>query len=94
MGGGGGPFFNFTGETSFLVTVTVEVFSGFFLVSLDFTALKDAAEWEEMTAAAEVEVLVVVVVSFLAEISAAAAAVLRLLALWLVVAAFPAFVKA
>ena len=40
--------------------------------------------------AAEVEV-VVVVVSFLAEISAA---VLRLLALWLVVAAFPAFVKA
>lgn len=93
MGGGGGPFFNFTGETSFLVTVTAEVFSGFFLVSLDFTALKDAAEWEEMTAAAEVEVLVVVVVSFLAEISAAAA-VLRLLALWLVVAAFPAFVKA
>ena len=94
MGGGGGPFFNFTGETSFLVTVTAAVFSGFFLVSLDFTALKDAAEWEEMTAAAEVEVLVVVVVSFLAEISAAAAAVLRLLALWLVVAAFPAFVKA
>ena len=93
MGGGGGPFFNFTGETSFLVTVTAAVFSGFFLVSLDFTALKDAAEWEEMTAAAEVEVLVVVVVSFLAEISAAAA-VLRLLALWLVVAAFPAFVKA
>lgn len=93
MGSGGGPFFNFTGETSFLVTVTAEVFSGFFLVSLDFTALKDAAEWEEMTAAAEVEVLVVVVVSFLAEISAAAA-VLRLLALWLVVAAFPAFVKA
>ena len=93
MGGGGGPLFNFTGETSFLVAVTAEVFSGFFLVSLDFTALKDAAEWEEMTAAAEVEVLVVVVVSFLAEISAAAA-VLRLLALWLVVAAFPAFVKA
>ena len=93
MGGGGGPFFNFTGETSFLVTVTAAVFSGFFLVSLDFTALKDAAEWEEMTAAAEAEVLVVVVVSFLAEISAAAA-VLRLLALWLVVAAFPAFVKA
>ena len=43
LGGGGGPFLALTGDTSFLAFASTLV-SGFVLVSLDFTALKDATD--------------------------------------------------
>jgi hypothetical protein len=44
LGGGGGPFLAFTGDTSLAFALDLFVVSGFVLVSLDFTALKDAAD--------------------------------------------------
>ena len=47
LGGGGGPFLALTGDTSFLAFASMALalaVSGFVLVSLDFTALKDAAD--------------------------------------------------
>lgn len=44
LGGGGGPFLALTGDTSLAFASTLVVVSGFVLVSLDFTALKDAAD--------------------------------------------------
>ena len=46
LGGGGGPFLALTGDTSFLAfaSMALVAVSGFVLVSLDFTALKDATD--------------------------------------------------
>ena len=44
LGGGGGPFLALTGDTSLAFASTSVAVSGFVLVSLDFTALKDATD--------------------------------------------------
>ena len=44
LGGGGGPFLALTGDTSLAFASTLVTVSGFVLVSLDFTALKDATD--------------------------------------------------
>lgn len=44
LGGGGGPFLALTGDTSLAFASTLVAVSGFALVSLDFTALKDATD--------------------------------------------------
>jgi len=44
LGGGGGPFLALTGDTSLAFASTLVSVSGFVLVSLDFTALKDATD--------------------------------------------------
>ena len=44
LGGGGGPFLALTGDTSLAFASTLVAVSGFVLVSLDFTALKDATD--------------------------------------------------
>ena len=45
LGGGGGPFLALTGDTSLVfASMALVAVSGFVLVSLDFTALKDATD--------------------------------------------------
>jgi len=44
LGGGGGPFLALTGDTSLAFASALVAVSGFVLVSLDFTALKDATD--------------------------------------------------
>ena len=44
LGGGGGPFLALAGDTSLAFASTLVAVSGFVLVSLDFTALKDATD--------------------------------------------------